>query len=239
MRKLDMADSASSNVLVNIFTAPSVAFAAIKERPNPWLPLLIVVVGYCVVSFVYLQVVDLPWLMDRQLAQAGNLTDEQRAQAVENALRISPTVYGAIGAASTSISIVAVFALVALYFTGVSFATNDGVKFRQWFAMIVWSTMPVVFGLLATFVNLLVNDARFLPQESLNPLSFGQLLAIDSEGTPIVQRILLSLDITATWGIVLQVIGYQVFTQRSIVRAAVVVLGPLTVLVLVGVLAAL
>jgi hypothetical protein len=234
-----MADSASSNVLVNIFTAPSVAFAAIKERPNPWLPLLIVVIGYCVVSFVYLQVVDLPWLMDRQLAQAGNLTDEQRAQAVENALRISPTVYGAIGAASTSISIVAVFALVALYFTGVSFATNDGVKFRQWFAMIVWSTMPVVFGLLATFVNLLVNDARFLPQESLNPLSFGQLLAIDSEGTPIVQRILLSLDITATWGIVLQVIGYQVFTQRSIVRAAVVVLGPLAVLVLVGVLAAL
>jgi hypothetical protein len=239
MRKLDMADSASSNVLVNIFTAPSVAFAAIKERPNPWLPLLIVVVGYCVVSFVYLQVVDLPWLMDRQLAQAGNLTDEQRAQAVENALRISPTVYGAIGAVSTSISIVAVFALVALYFTGVSFATNDGVKFRQWFAMIVWSTMPVVFGLLATFVNLLVNDARFLPQESLNPLSFGQLLAIDSEGTPIVQRILLSLDITATWGIVLQVIGYQVFTQRSIVRAAVVVLGPLAMIVLIGVLTAL
>jgi len=234
-----MADSSSSSLLVNIFTAPSVAFAAIKERPNPWLPLLIAVVGYCVVSFVYLQVVDLPWLMDRQLAQAGNLTDEQRAQAVEAALRISPTVYGAIGAVSTSISIVAIFALVALYLTGVSFATNDGVKFRQWFAMIVWSTMPVVFGLLATFVNLLVNDARFLPQEQLNPLSLGQLLAIDSEGTPIVQRILLSLDVTTMWGIVLQVIGYQVFTQRSIVRAAVVVLGPLAVLVLIGVLTAL
>jgi hypothetical protein len=234
-----MADSSSSSLLVNIFTAPSVAFAAIKERPNPWLPLLIAVVGYCVVSFVYLQVVDLPWLMDRQLAQAGNLTDEQRAQGVEAALRISPTVYGAIGAVSTSISIVAIFALVALYLTGVSFATNDGVKFRQWFAMIVWSTMPVVFGLLATFVNLLVNDARFLPQEQLNPLSLGQLLAIDSEGTPIVQRILLSLDVTTMWGIVLQVIGYQVFTQRSIVRAAVVVLGPLAVLVLIGVLTAL
>lgn len=234
-----MADSASSSVLVNIFTAPSVAFAAIKERPNPWLPLLLVIAGYCVVSFVYLQVVDLPWLMDRQLAQAGNLTDEQRAQAVEAALRISPTAYGAIGAVSTSLSIVAVFALVALYFTGVSFATNDGVKFRQWFAMIVWSTMPVVFGLLATFVNVLVNDARFLPQEQLNPLSFGPLLAIDSEGASIVQRILLSLDITTVWSIVLQVIGYQIFTQRSIVRAAVVVLGPLTAIVLIGVLTAL
>jgi hypothetical protein len=235
-----MADSSSVSVLGNIFTAPSLAFAAIKERPNPWLPLLVLVIGYCVVSFLYLQVVDLPWLMDRQLAQAGgNMTEQQRAEAVEAALRISPTVYGAIGAVSTSLSIVAIFALVALYLTGVSFATNDGVKFRQWFAMIVWSSMPAVFGLLATFVNLLVNDARFLPQEQLNPLSFGNFLAVDSEGLPVVQRILLSLDLTTVWGVVLQVIGYQLFTQRSIARAAIVVLGPLALLVLMGVIAAL
>jgi hypothetical protein len=233
-----MAESTVS-VLSNIFTAPSLAFAALKERPNPWLPLLVIVIGYCVVSFVYVQAVDLPWLMDRQLAQAGNMTEEQRAQAVEAALRVSPTVYGAIGAVSTSISIVAIFALIALYYTGVSFATNDGLKFGQWFTMIVWSSMPIVFGLLASFVNLLVNDARFLPQEQLNPLSFGNLFAIDSEGAPIVQRILLSLDITALWGTVLQVVGYQTFTQRSIGRAAAIVLGPLVVLILIGVVVAL
>lgn len=235
-----MADGSSVGVLSNIFTAPSVAFAAIKERPSPWLPLLVLVIGYCVVSFVYMQVVDLAWLMDRQLMQAGaNMTDEQRAQAVEGALRLSPTMYGAIGAVSSSISIVAIVALIALYFTGVSFATNDGVKFRQWFAMILWSMMPVVFGLIASFVNLLVNDARFLPQEQLNPLSFGNLLGIDGQGTPVVQRILLSLDVTTMWSVVLQVIGYQVFTQRSIARAAAVVLGPLVVIVLIGALAAL
>jgi hypothetical protein len=234
-----MPESSPVGVLSNIFTAPSLAFAVIKERPSPWLPLLLVVIGYCAVSFVYVQVVDLPWLMDRQMSQAGNMTDEQRAEAVEAALRISPTVYGAIGAVSTSISIVAVFALVALYYTGVSFATNDGIKFGQWFGMIAWSAMPVVFGLIASFVNLLVNDARFLPQEQLNPLSFGNLLAIDSEGLPVVQRILLSLDITAMWSIVLQIIGYQTFTRRSIVRAAVVVLGPLAAIVLIGVLVAL
>ena len=128
--------------------------------------------------------------------------------------------------------------MIALYFTGVSFATNDGVKYRQWFAMIAWSMMPVVFGLVASFVNLLVSDARFLPQEQLNPLSFGNLLGIDSEGASIVQRILLSLDVTTLWVVVLQIVGYQVFTQRSIVRAAVVVLGPLAVIVLVGVIVA-
>jgi hypothetical protein len=233
-----MADPSSVSTLVNIFTSPSVAFAAIKERPNPWLALLIVLIGYCAVSYVYLQVVDLPWMLDRQLSQGGNLTEEQRNQAVEGALRISPSVYGAIGAVSTSLSILVVVALVALYYTAVSFATNDGVKFGQWFTMISWSMMPVVFGLVASFVNLLVSDARFLPQEQLNPLSFGNLLAIDSEGTPVFQRILLSLDVTALWSVVLQVIGYQVFTQRSIVRSAVVVLGPLAVIVLLGVLVA-
>ncbi len=126
--------------------------------------------------------------------------------------------------------------MIALYFTGVSFATNDGVKFGQWFAMIAWSMMPVVFGLAATFVNLLVSDARFLPQEQLNPLSFGNLLGhrqrrrLDRSSAS-----LLSLDVTRSGSSCCQVIGYQVFTQRSIVRAAVVVLGPIVVIVLVGV----
>ena len=233
-----MADNSSVSTLVNIFTAPSAAFAALKERPNPWLALLVVLIGYCAVSYVYLQVVDLAWMLDRQLGQAGTLTDEERNRAVEGALQISPTVYGVIGAVSTSLSILVVLALVALYFTAVSFATNDGVKFGQWFAMISWSMMPVVFGLVASFVNLLVSDARFLPQEQLNPLGFGNLLGIDSDGMPVLQRILLSLDITTLWSVVLQVVGYQVFTQRSIARSAVVVLGPLAVIVLVGVIVA-
>jgi len=131
-----------------------------------------------------------------------------------------------------------VYALIALYFTGVSFATNDGVKYGQWFAMIAWSVMPVIFGLAASFVNLLVSDARFLPQEQLNPLSFGNLFALNSDGAPTSQRILLSLDVTTLWAVVLQIIGYQVFSQRSIVRAAVVVLGPVAAIVLVSAIVA-
>lgn len=229
-----MAQSSSAGVLSNIFTAPQAAFAAIKEKPNPWLPLLIVLIAYAAVSYLYLQVVDLPWMLDRQLSQGGNLTDEQRTQAVDAALRISPTVYGVIGAITTPLSILIVYALLALYFTGVSFATNDGVKYGHWFTMIAWSWMPVMLGLTATFVNLLVSDARFLPQEQLNPLSFGNLLGIDSEGTPLVQRVLLSLDISVLWIVVLLIIGHQVFSRRSIVSAAVVVLGPFAAVVLIS-----
>jgi hypothetical protein len=235
-----MADSTSSvGVITNIFTAPQAAYAALKERPSPWLPLLLVAIGYAAVSYLYMQVVDLPWMFDRQLAQGGNLTEEQRNQAVNAALQLSPTVYGVIGAVTTPLSLLVMYALLALYFTGVSFATNDGVKFGRWFGMIAWSMLPVLFGVAASFVNLLVTDARFLPQEQLNPLSFGNLLGIDSEGATIMERSLLSLSVIALWVVGLLIIGHQVFSQRSIVRSAVVVLAPIVVIVLLGVLSAL
>jgi hypothetical protein len=221
-------------VATNIFTAPAAAFAAIKERPSPWFPLLLLIAGYCLTSFLYLNAVDLPWLMDRQLAAGGGqLTDEQRARAVEAALRLSPTVYGVIGAVSSSLAILAILALLALYYTGVSFATAAGVKFKQWFALISWCTLPFLFGLLATIVNLVVGDMRFVPQEALNPLSFGNLLAIDTEGVPTVQRVLLSLDPTTVWSLVLTIFGYQALTQRSTLHAALVVLAPYLLIALV------
>jgi hypothetical protein len=229
-----MADSSSVSVLVNIFTAPSAAFRALKERPSPWLALAIVVIGSAAVSYLYLQVVDLPWMLDYQLSQGGNLTEEQRKQAVDTALQLSPTVYGVIGALSAPLSYLIAYALIALYFTGVSFATNDGVKYGQWFAMIAWSMVPLLLGLAATFVNLLVSDSRFLPPEQLNPLSFGNLLAIDSDGTTLVERSLLSLSVIALWIVGLLVLGHQVLSQRSVVRSAVIVLGPVAAIVLIS-----
>lgn len=234
-----MADSTSVGVLSNIFTAPSIAFAAIKERPNPWLPLLVIIIGNAIVSFAYMQSVDLAWLIDQQMQAAGNLTDEQRAQAVDAATSVSPLVYAAATSVSAGIIILAIMSLVALYYTGVSFATNDGVKFRQWLALIAWCSLPVVIGQVASLVNLQVMDARFLAQDALNPLSFGNLLAIDMEGATIVERILLSLDVSTLWATVLQIFGYQAFTGRSIGRAAIIVLGPLAVIVLISAFASL
>jgi hypothetical protein len=229
-----MADSSPVGILSNIFTAPSKAYPYIKERPNPWLPLLVLMFGYAAVGFVYLQVVDLPWMLERQLSQGGNLTEAQLDQAVEGALQISPTVYGVIGAVTSPLGFLLILALISLYYTAVSFASNDGVKYGQWFALNAWCALPAVLGLIASLVNLLINDARFLPQEQINPLSFGSLLAIDGEGAPIVQRILLGLDPATVWSTVLMILGYQAFTQRSVVRATVVVMGPLALIVLVS-----
>ena len=235
-----MADSTTVGILTNIFTAPAIAFAAIKERPSPWLPLLVLILGTFAVQFAYMQAVDLPWLIDQQLQQAGaDITEEQRSQAVDAATQIPASVLGAIQGVSGGVVILIIYALIALYYTGVSFALNDKIKYQQWLALIAWCSLPAVFGLIASFVNLQVTDARFLPADQLNPLSFGSLLALETQGATIVERILMQLDVTVLWSTVLQILGYQAFTQRSIVTSTVVVLGPLAVIVLVASLFAL
>jgi len=234
-----MADSTSVGVLTNIFTAPQAAFAAIKERPNPWLPLLVLMIGTFAVQFTYMTSVDLPWFLDQQLQNAGNMTDQQRAQAVDAATSVPASVLGAAQGLSGAIVILILYALISLYYTGVSFATNDGTKFQQWLALIAWCSLPGVLGMVASFVNLQVVDARFLLAEGLNPLSFGSLLALDPKGATIVQRILMQLDVTVLWSTVLQILGYQAFTQRSAFVSTIVVLGPLAVIVLIASLVAL
>jgi hypothetical protein len=234
-----MSDSTSVGVLSNIFTAPSLAFAAIKERPNPWLPMLVLMVGVFLQQFMYMQVVDYPWMMDQQLQQAGNMTEEQRAQTVDAMTQLSPSVMGTIYGVGGALSVLIIYALIALYYLGVSFATNDKTKYQQWLALIAWCSLPTVLGYIASLVNLQVTDARFLLPTQLNPLSFGSLLGIESQGASTVETILMALDVTVIWTTVLQILGYQAFTQRSFAFATAVVLGPLALIALIASLAAL
>ncbi|HSC17187.1 MAG TPA: YIP1 family protein [Gammaproteobacteria bacterium] len=234
-----MADSTSVGVLSNIFTAPSLAFAAIKERPNPWLPLLVLMTGVFLQQFMYMQAVDYPWLMDQQLQQAGGMTEEQRAQTVDMMTSLPPSVMGTIYGVGGAISVLVIYALIALYYLGVSFATNDKTKYQQWLALIAWCSLPSVLGIIASLVNLQVTDARFLLPTQLNPLSFGSLLNLDPQGATTVETTLMALDVTIFWSTVLQILGYQAFTQRSFTFATAVVLGPLALIALIASLFAL
>jgi hypothetical protein len=234
-----MSDSTSVGVLSNIFTAPSLAFAAIKERPNPWLPLLVLMVSVFLQQFMYMQAVDYPWMMDQQLQQAGNMTEEQRAQTVDAMTQLSPSVMGSIYGVGGALSVLIIYALIALYYLGVSFATNDKTKYQQWLALIAWCSLPSVLGYIASLVNLQVTDARFLLPTQLNPLSFGSLLGVDSQGASYGETILMALDVTVVWTTVLQILGYQAFTQRSFGFATAVVLGPLALIALIASLATL
>jgi hypothetical protein len=226
-----MADTSNLAIATNIFTSPGEAFAAIKERPRIWFPLLLLVGMYAAVSVLYLSKVDLAWMLDNQLAANPNLTEEQRTQAVDAAMQLPRGVYMAFGVASSLLVWPLIFAIIALYYTAASFFTNAGVRFKQFYSLLTWCSLPFLLGLTATLVYIITGDVRFVAQQGLNPLSFSSLLGIDPTGLPGVQRGLLALDPTVIWTVVLTVLGYQALSQRSIVHAAAVVLSPYVLIV--------
>jgi len=232
-----MAESSSLAVAANIFVAPSEAFAAIKERPRVLLPILLLVLFYSAISLVYMTSVDLPWFMEQQLTASGaEMTEAQREQALRVAENLPGVALGAIGAVTSSIAILLYIFIIALYYTGVSFVTHDGIKLKQWFALICWCTLPVLLGLTASLVNIVFGDARFMLQDDINPLAFGNLLGIDIESPTVLQRSMLGIDLTSLWALVLMVLSYQAWTQRSLVKTLAVVLGPVVVIVAITLL---
>jgi hypothetical protein len=232
-----MAEKSSLAVAVDLFTAPNQAFAAIKERPRVWLPLLALIVSYAAVSFVFMTSVDLEYFFDQQLQQSNpDLTDLQREEMLRVQTSMSPVALGAIGAVTAPIGLAIALFISALYLTGVGFLTHDGIRLKQWFAFSAWCFLPIVLGLVATIINLLVSDARFMSQEEINPLAFGNLLGVDREGLTGLQRGLLSVDLTALWSLILCVLGYQAWTKRSTALAVAVILGPLALIIVLGVL---
>ena len=235
-----MAESSTLAIAMNIFTAPSAAFSALKERPRVWLPLLLLLGGYAAVNVVYVNSVDMGWFMETQLASTNpTMTEAQREQAATAAANLSPAFYSAISVVGTSLFILLVVFLTSLYYTIVSFVSHDGVKLKQWFAFVWWCTLPVVFGLAATLVNLSIQDARFMLQDAINPLAFGNLLAIErTAATPAMSRILLGLDLFTIWSLALSAIGYQQWTGKSFVKSVVIVLGPLALIVVIAALVA-
>jgi hypothetical protein len=230
-----MANESALAIATNIFTAPSEAFPVIKEHRKVLLPLLALVIGYSVVSVLYTATVDLPWLMEQQLRMSNPaMTDQQREQAIAAATNVPVSVYGAIGAVTTCAGVLLVMLITSVYYTVVSFFSHDGVRLRQWFALIAWCTLPTLLGAVAQTVNIIVNDTRFMPQDQLNPLALGNLLSIDRTNLTIMQRSVLAIDLTMLWSIALSVLGYQAFTKSSIVKAVAIVLGPIALIVAVS-----
>src|SRR5688500_1246680 len=68
--------------LIDIITAPSTAFARIRERPDFWLPLLLIIVMTASVQLGYFLINDAGFVKDSLIEQATaaspDMTQEQR-----------------------------------------------------------------------------------------------------------------------------------------------------------------
>jgi len=222
-----MAKPSALTTAVNMIAAPREALQALKLRPTVLAPLLAIIVANAVLLLTYYNLVDLIWLVETSLQNAPqDLTEEQREAATNAMENLSPMVLGSIAAISAIVFLTLWFFLNAAYLAGVSLLTGDDFRLKNWFSMICWCSLPLVFGYGASMVNLLVSDATFLRADRMNPLSFASLLELDSAGASTLRQSLQSIDITAIWSMALGVFAYHVWTRRSVLKSVAIVLAP-------------
>jgi len=131
---------------VALATAPSTAFAELRERPRFWFPLLVLVFSTVAIVYWYYSVVDIEWLKDLMFSNNPDLQalpQDKRADAMAMLGR-NTMLWGSVAGAFFVMPIV--FLVSALYFLLAAKVTKLPQGFKHWFAFSCWTAMPMLLS---------------------------------------------------------------------------------------------
>ncbi len=222
-----MADTKLLDTAVNIIASPREALESLKLKPTILFPLAAIVIANVAVVFAYYSQVDIAWVLEMSLQNATeDLGPREREAALNRMQNLSPMTMGSIAAVSVALFLTFWMSLNAAYLAGISLVTDDGFRFKNWFAMICWCALPILFGNAASLANIFISDATFLRPDQMNPLSISSLLDLESAAGSTMRQNVQSLDLTTLWAIALNVYAYHLWTRRNLLESALIVLAP-------------
>ncbi|HEY0961401.1 MAG TPA: YIP1 family protein [Pseudomonadales bacterium] len=211
--------------LIDIIAAPSAAFARLKERPTILFPLLLVLITSASVQVGYVLLTDRGFMADQQIEQVEamfpNVTDAQLEEMRENVVNTSTTTLIVSAMVNVALVLLVILALYALYLKFASKFSFADFGWKAWMSMVCWTSVPLVFGALASWIVLLTNPNGQVPILDLNSLNFANLLGLDVDGGPLVYLSPLYL-----WSFALLALGYQNWTGKSLLTSTLIALGP-------------
>ena len=217
----DIASSTSPmSALITMFYDPRRAFGMLEPKRHAWLPLVLLIISAVVLMTWYFSVVDFSWLMDQMFATVKDASQRAAAKSMmtRNMMRITTLI--------TSVLLYpAMFAVTGLYFMIVGKSINKDVGFGTGFALSAWASVPGLLMLPLGAVAITLASGGQLGFSELNPLSLNQLF-FHHELTHPMTSVLDSISVTSIWGMVLTVIGFQVWAKVSTSTALKVVLIP-------------
>ena len=208
---------------LNIFTSPSEAFATIGSRPTLVLfPMLLVLISGALMMYWYMSIVDFDYLVDFMVAMEGT-TGPQRDAFAQGIREMGSTFYEVLFVSLAFINPLIVYAVYAGYLAMVSYIIGDEIRFGKWFSMVMWSSLVMLVGFVASAVVLMMNPEGRLGLDDVNALSLAGLLGLEP-GHPYFQ-LLLGLSLPLFWHLALCVIAYRQWLSASWGKACAVVLG--------------
>jgi hypothetical protein len=218
---------------IDIIAAPKTAFARIREKPTIWLPLLVFLAFTAAAQAGYLLINDEGFVKDQLIEQTINTlnaTGEQADQIEEQIMAQSITTQAITTVVALLIFVPVILALQAWYLSFMSKFSFSQLGFRHWFSLQCWTSFPACFAALASLVVLLTDANGQVSQSEMQPLGIYGLLGISTDSATLQQ-----LNLTHIWSLVLLALGYQQWTQKSLLTSILITWAP-TVLIYGGVI---
>jgi hypothetical protein len=209
-----------------LITAPSAAFAELRQRPRFWLPLAAMVLAATVMLVWYFSIVDVPWLADQSVngnARLAALPADTRARIIagmtRNGLLISSLAF-------YLIVITVVLTGQALYYLLAGKVAGISMSYKHWFTMVCWTALPSLLGTIGA-VALLFSESNpmQLSLEQVQALSLNELFFHLKPGEPGVS-FLNGLTIIAPLNWALTIVCVRCWTNRSWASSATFALLP-------------
>jgi hypothetical protein len=215
----------------NVILAPSPTFARLKDKPRPFIPLLVLILLTLAVSCWYVSSLDFAWFREHMLAAQGPMKPEARAAMAQF---LTPKTMMWSSGAGAVLGTPLICAIVALYYLLAGKVMGTGIGYGKWFGFAVWTSIPRLLALPLSALQIVTSGGRLAP-EDMNMVSLNYLLLHVPMSSPWF-GFATNLDLSSVWSIALAVLGLKAWTGRS--TAACVTVAVLPYAVVYGIWAA-
>ncbi len=205
--------------LTQVFYEPSAAFAALKERPRAWLPLLVLFLASIGILVWHFQTVDMDWM--RNNALPPDMPPEQREAAAR--MMAGGTMMG-MGIAGMVVGTLVIFSLYGVYYWLAGKLAGMELSFKSGFALAAWSALPSLIGVPLMALQIVTSKGQ-LALENADMLSLNFLLVHAAPHTAWA-GIASAMKLTDIWVIALSTIGLRTWTGKSTTTCAIIALLP-------------
>lgn len=212
--------------LGHMIVAPTAALKQLREQPVAWFPLLLLIGAWIVFWQWYFHAVDYAWLVDHMIAaETAKAPPDQHAAIQDGISKLKPGALVILSSLLTIVVLLLVTVLTSVYFVVVAAIVDVDLRFRHWFALSLWASVPSLFALGAMTLSFFLAAGGRIAPENLNPLSVYNLFGLPPGSR--FASLLDSIDLTSLWTWALLVVGFRQWTGKGWAGSIVAVAIPL------------
>lgn len=157
----------------NVMVEPTSTFSRLKAKPNPWVPLAVLILTSLAISYWWISTLDFSWLTDHVIASQGAAIKPEARDAMKkfmtrNTMLITSSVTVVLGTLLIS-------AVAAVYYLLAGRVLGTTIGYGKWFGFSVWVSIPRLLTVPLSALQIATSGGRLAP-EDLNMMSLNYLL---------------------------------------------------------------